>query len=346
VAKTPTSSRLNLHRDWKHDLPLKSLWTIDFTTRDGGDTATLGSRINAVFSQYERRQPSDWQIEESLIRDQTDSSGENGYLLAQAIAFPTESYNISTGELPNSGGYLMGYISGDRLPYGSQNKLDITFLETNTDIFDYFIKPWIIANSHKGLIEDGVTDKDIKCNITVVLYTRDKKASSTGEFDYTNSRLEPRKKIVFYNAVPYSVAGDAVSYGELTYSELIKIVSFSFSHYNTVKLYDSISVPSSPTPNLVATTIPRTPSRSQLLTQPPNLAVTTIPRTPSRSQLLTQPPNTGVRDSTLPSTTTNPAAVPTTGLPLPPPAGFPLFTPDSVFPSSVPAAPIPNQPVT
>jgi hypothetical protein len=238
VANSPIKTRLSLHRNWKNDLPLKSLWTIDFATRDGRDTATLGKRINDVFSQYERREARDWKIEESLIRDQTDSFGEFGYLLAQAVGFPTESYNISTEELQNGGGYLMGYVSGNRVAYGSQNKLDITFLETNIDIIDYFIKPWIIANSHKGLIEDGIADEDIKCNITVTLYTRDKDASNSNfeGFNYTNSKLEPRKKIVFFNAVPFNVAGDAVSYGEMSITELNKIVSFAFSHYNTVEL--------------------------------------------------------------------------------------------------------------
>lgn len=241
MANSPIKTRLSLHKNWKNDLPLKSLWTIDFATRDGNDTATLGKRINTVFSQYERREARDWKIEESLIKDQTDSSGNNGYLLAQAVGFPTESYSISTEELRNSGGFLMGYVSGDRASYGSQNKLDITFLETNIDIIDYFIKPWIIANSHKGLIEDGNADEDIKCTITITLYTRDKNASSsTGRFNSANAKLEPRKKIVFFNAVPFNVAGDAISYGEMSFTELSnKIVSFAFSHYNTVELYYS-----------------------------------------------------------------------------------------------------------
>ena len=249
MANSPTKTRLSLHRNWKNDLPLKSLWTIDFATRDGGDTATLGKRINAVFNQYERREARDWRIEESLIKDHTDTSGENGYLLAQSIAFPGESYSITAEELPNGGGYLTGFISGNRAAYGSQNKLDITFLETNIDIIDYFIKPWIIASSHKGLIEDGDTEKDIKCNITVALYTRDKNVnnSATGKFNYANSKLELRKKIVFFNVVPFQVAGDQISYNDVSYNELTKTVAFAFSHYNPVELSDGIT-PSAPGP--------------------------------------------------------------------------------------------------
>ena len=246
MANSPIKTRLSLHKNWKNDLPLKSLWTIDFATRDGGDTATLGKRVNAVFNQYERREARDWRIEESLIKDHTDSSGENGYLLAQSIAFPTENYGISTGDdLVGSGGYLRGYISENRASYGSQNKLDITFLETNIDIIDYFIKPWIIASSHKGLIEDGNTNQDIKCNVTVALYTRDKNAgsSATGKFNYANSKLELRKKIIFFNVVPFTVVGDQVSYGDISYNELTKTVGFAFSHYNTVELNDGRAAP-------------------------------------------------------------------------------------------------------
>ena len=230
MANSPIKTRLHLHRDWQHDLPLKSLWTLDFATRDGGDITTLGSRINNVISQYERRTAQDWSIIESLLKDQTDSSGEFGYLLAQNIAFPNESFNINTENIEGAGGYLMGYTSGERASYGSSNRIDITFLETNTDIIDYFIKPWIIASSFKGLVEDGITNEDLKCNITVALYTRKKSSSSN------TNKLEIRKKITFYNAVPFNVAGDAVSYGDISFSELTKVVSFAFSHYNTIQL--------------------------------------------------------------------------------------------------------------
>jgi len=293
VANSPIKTRLSLHKNWKNNLPLKSLWTIDFATRDGNDTATLGKRINTVFSQYERREARDWKIEESLIKDQTDSSGNNGYLLAQAVGFPTESYSISTEELRNSGGFLMGYVSGDRASYGSGNKLDITFLETNIDIIDYFIKPWIIANSHKGLIEDGNTDEDIKCTITITLYTRDKNASSsTSQFNSANAKLEPRKKIVFFNAVPFNVSGDTVSYGEVSFTELSnKIVAFAFSHYNTVELYYSGEVApqgSTSLPAPAARVIRPQAAQESEFVGPTQLTPNT---TPTRGQLLNRLPS-------------------------------------------------------
>ena len=322
MANSPIKTRLKLHRDWQNDLPLKFLWTVDFATRDGRDTATLGARINNVISQYERRNGQDWVIVENLLKDQSDSSSEYGYLLAQNIAFPNESFNISTENIEGAGGYLMGYTSGERASYGSSNRIDITFLETNTDIIDYFIKPWIIASSFKGLIEDGITNEDLKCNITVTLYTRDKASYTTATNSISKTtkdlpvrKFELRKKIIFYNAVPFNVAADAISYNDLSFAELSKTVSFAFSHYNTVELHSSIPVtsntPSTPVlnnnvipPNPAATSTtsffdtPAIPNLELLPPGPyptPNPAATTGtgtfggPFTPGRQTLVMQP---------------------------------------------------------
>ena len=307
MPNSPIKTRLKLHRDWQNDLPLKFLWTVDFATRDGKDTATLGSRINNVISQYERRNGQDWFIEESLLKDQSDSSSEFGYLLAQNIAFPNESFNISTENIEGAGGYLMGYVSGDRAQYGSSNKIDVTFLETNTDIIDYFIKPWIIANSFKGLIEDGITNEDLKCHITVTLYTRDKASYSSKNNSIAKTtknlpeqKFEPRKKIIFYNAIPFNVAADAISYNDLSFAELTKTVSFAFSHYNTVELHSSAPVTSN---TLIAPVL----NNNALPVNPAATSTTSFFNTPSIPDMFEgftpAPPG-----PPLPVTTPNPAA--------------------------------------
>jgi hypothetical protein len=227
VAASPTSSRLNLFRDWKNDLPLKFLWTVNFTARGTRTLVDIGRNINRVLSKYERSSPNSWRINTTQLAEQSESTNNFGLLVAQNIAFPNESFGISTQSIGNMGGFIQGYIGNERNPYGSSNKIDITFLETNIDIVDYFIKPWIIASSHRGLIEDENGEEDIKCNITVVLYTKDK-SSYNGE---SAGKLEPRKQIDFYNAVPFNVGGDEVSYGELTEGDWKKTVSFAFSHY-------------------------------------------------------------------------------------------------------------------
>ena len=233
---TPTLARLNVQQNWLNDIPLKFVWTVDFSSRQGSDLAVIGDRVKSILTTHEVRNADAWPIYRNLPRLQTDSTNNFGYLLAQNIAFPTENYNVTTLPMENSGGYISGYVSGDRNPYGSQNKLDITFLETNTDIIDYFIKPWIIASSYKGLIEDGIEALDLKCVISVILYTREKGTYNYNNISPYNYQMPPRKRIIFYNAVPYQVEGDAVSYGDLSYSELAKTVAFAFSHYTTTDI--------------------------------------------------------------------------------------------------------------
>jgi hypothetical protein len=239
VATSPISSRLNLHQKWVNDLPLKNLWTVDFQSRSGSNTTDLGGNISRVISKYERRTRDNWPVVNGLLQNQTDSTGTYGYLLAQTIAFPSETFGVSTVGISDgsgSGGYINGYIGQQRNSYGSSNKIDVTFLETNIDSVDNFIKPWIIACSYRGLIEDGDTLEDIKCNIVVSLFTKDKASynatrDENGVLAIPTRKFEPRKQITFYNAVPYSVEGDAISYGELSISDYTKTVAFAFSHY-------------------------------------------------------------------------------------------------------------------
>lgn len=236
MATSPIRSRLALHQDWISDLPLKFLWTVNFSTRSGSSTTELGNNISRVLSKYERRDSRSWKINSNQLVNQSDPSGSFGLLVAQNIAFPSESFRISTQGTEEMGGFIKGYVGSERAEYGSGNKLDITFLETNVDIVDSFIKPWIIACSHRGLIEDGNSQEDIKCNITIDLFTRDKTSYYNNRDSYIpfDSKLEPRKRIEFYNAVPYSVEGDQISYGELTESDWKKTVAFAFSHYSIV----------------------------------------------------------------------------------------------------------------
>ena len=228
---TPVQSRLRLFQEWDHDLPLKFLWALDFSNANGQPSMKdIGDNINLWLMEANER----WPVMPTLMDDQTDSRTGVGYLLAQRVAFPNESFGVSTLPVNRSGGFVAGYVGDRRSDYGSSNKVDISFLETNIDIIDFFIKPWIVAASYKGLIEDD--DRPIKCNITATLYSRaidyynNKWASSQ---DSTRRTVEytARKQVSFKNCVPVNVEGDQISYGELSFDELIKTVSFVFSHY-------------------------------------------------------------------------------------------------------------------
>jgi hypothetical protein len=220
--------RLRLHQDWTNDIPLKNIWGINFSARsDGANMLTIGNSIKHYLDIY---RPNRFKVETSLLDRVSDS--EIGFMLAQNVAFPSESFNISTAPVPDgAGGFQAGQIGGN---LSTDNKLSITFLETNIDVFSFFFQPWVVAASYAGLIEDD-TEKDIKCNIDIAQYTRstaryaDKvNVSYRGNYfaEYTLRKLH-----TFYDAVPVSVEGDKISYGDMSVSDITRGVAFSFSDY-------------------------------------------------------------------------------------------------------------------
>jgi|GEM_PF-2777578 len=199
---------------WDYDIPHKFIWAVDIYGVDK-------PQIDTVLNQFERRNVENWPVRNEItlenIRNQLGFIG-----LAQAIQYPTEGFNISTADINNRGGFIPGLAAQPRYSYDTGNKIDITFLETNTDIIDYFIKPWTIAASHKGLIEDGVAETNIKATIEAYLYAR---------AEYRNSVPTLRKHITFYKCVPFVSQADEMSYGDLGYNDIARPVSFVFQRY-------------------------------------------------------------------------------------------------------------------
>lgn len=241
----PIASRLNLMGgSWAHDIPLKFLWALYIYPRDGSSLTTLGTRINNIIKTYEVTDSTYWPVKTNLLEKVTDSTTNYGLLLAQNVALPADGYNVSSSNIDGAGGFLPVYYSGNRLGYGGDNKLDVTLLETNLDVIDYFIRPWIIASSYKGLIEDGESDEDLKCNIKLLLFSRDKTTYNTNNvssISYQDNKtvlereLTIRKSYEFLDVTPFQVSGDQLSYGELGLNDVSKTVSFAFNKYRTVK---------------------------------------------------------------------------------------------------------------
>lgn len=215
---------------WEYDIPHKFIWAVDIY-------GVNKTQIDNVLNQYERRDiRREWPVEQVISIDAVRS--QLGFVgLAQEVAFPNESFGIETMNMGESGGYIMGPAANRRAPYGSQNKIDITFLENNIDILDYFIKPWIISASHKGLIEDGDINTNVKATIEVYLYARAK---------YRNMDPSLRKHITFHQCVPFVIDSDNVSYNDLSYSDLTKTVGFSFERYTINNINAQLLPPPAP----------------------------------------------------------------------------------------------------
>ena len=222
--------RLRLHQDWTNDIPLKNIWGINFSARIGsGGMDNVGDAVKHYLDIY---RPNTFKVDTGLIDRVSDS--EIGFMLAQNIAFPgAESFNVSTASLPDGiGGFQPGQVGGER---STDNNLSITFLETNRDVFSFFLQPWVVAASYAGLIEDD-TEPDIKCNIDIIQYTRtaERYADKVNESNKGNNDTVEygiRKMHTFYDAVPVSVEGGAISYGAMSESDITRGAAFNFSHY-------------------------------------------------------------------------------------------------------------------
>jgi len=240
----PTRTRLSFQQDWNNDIPLKFLWTVNITPR-AGSYSRLASNINNILDKYERTDiRRDWPVRPEAFNIQTDARGGLGFLFANSVGLPMDQYNIGTQEIKLQSGFIPAYYANGRNSYGSGSKLDITFLETNTDVIDYFIRPWIIAASHVGLIERGSNHpEDIKCNISLNLYTRDRAAYEDRDIGivrpFSTRQMQLRKSFIFYNAVPFVVEGGQLNYeSNIGIENIQKTVAFSFSRYNTIDFID------------------------------------------------------------------------------------------------------------
>ena len=222
--------RLRLHQDWTNHIPLKNIWGINFSARTGsGAMVNIGNAIEYYLNIY---RPQTFKVDKGLIDRVSDF--EVGFLLAQSVSMPSESFNVNSKMVSQAGGFQPVQIGGDRT---SSNEINISFLETNRDVFSFFFQPWIVAASYAGLIEDD-SEPDIKCNIDIIQYTRtaEKYADKIGESNRRQRNNETveygiRKMHTFYDAVPTFMNPDNYSYGEMSSDELIRPVAFNFSHY-------------------------------------------------------------------------------------------------------------------
>ncbi len=196
---------------WDQSIPLRTLWTLQF-----GDLPTIAANVNYILGNTERTNssvnkfPVNFRISNTVYGNSTIPT-----LLAQKISFPTDSVSTAYTDNTNMGGLIGGFYTNQREPY---NQITIDFLETNKDIIDFILRPWMIAVAHRGLIEDGETT--IKTNITTTMYTK---------FSENNWAL--RKKIIFEDAAPVSVPGDILNYESSNNSNIIKQCNFTFKRY-------------------------------------------------------------------------------------------------------------------
>jgi len=223
--------RLRLHQDWTNDIPIKNIWGINFSARTGsGAMSNVGDAIEYYLNTY---RPNTFKVDTGLFDRVSDN--EVGFLLAQNVRLPDESFDVTNPKIDQAGGIQPIQVANDRT---SSNKVSVQFLETNRDVFSFFLQPWIVAASYAGLIEDDF-EPDIKCNIDIIQYTRtairypDKVAESNKRRrDSEEVEFGIRKMHTFYDCVPTTVEGDQISYGDMQASDILnRGAAFNFAHY-------------------------------------------------------------------------------------------------------------------
>ncbi|NBP16804.1 hypothetical protein EBU95_20860 [bacterium] len=206
---------------WGRDIPLKNLWTVKFD-----NLTQVSQSVSNILRNTENGSIASNNTHWPVVNFSDDQHPEHGLFVAQAVALPTDSFAITNSVNTNMNGLKSAYIGGERTPYAP---LTIEFLETNIDIIDHFFRPWIIAASHKGLIEDNDNKTNIKTTIRVDLYSRiNKDLYKEGTSSKTWQR---RKTYVIEGAVPTNVEGDKLMYTEYSSNDLRKSVSFAYKNY-------------------------------------------------------------------------------------------------------------------
>ena len=222
--------RLSLHQDWTNDIPLKNIWGINFSARTGsGAMVNVGEAIEYYLDIY---RPRTYKVDKSLFDRVSDY--EAGFLLAQDVNLPTVGLAIQELDVPKSGG-MQAMQYADRI--GEDHNMTVSFLETNRDVFSFFIQPWIVACAYAGLIEDD-NEPDIKCNIDIIQYSRtaEKYGDKLGESNKRQRSNDPveygiRKMHTFYDCVPTTINAEAISYGKQSVSDITRTVGWNFAHY-------------------------------------------------------------------------------------------------------------------
>lgn len=204
---------------WDYSVPLTTQWSLAIVP-DAGN----GQLFNTIAS-YTRIDLNSFiispRVQSRLLNNKTQPNFDGlGLYYAQSVKLPKEGFSLIGSGVENMGGYLKGFVGGDRSGL-SEKTLHIDFLETNLDFVDGLIRPWIIATSYKGLINTGANDS-IKCTIMIQERTRQ-----------NGGDLKPLRKIHnFEGCVPYDVNEKTLQYASEPTEAPVQGITWAFESYS------------------------------------------------------------------------------------------------------------------
>lgn len=186
--------------DKKFLIPISSLWTVTFA-----DTNVVGEINKALqkVSTYSgwRASPSSTWLDSSL----------GNILVAQDVTLPQDSFEaVEIGVTGSYANYIPGYGINKRTSFLSRN-VTVNFMETRFDIESGLFRPWVIALSIDGLMNQGLKATNMKVT----------------QYD---EKLSPRKIYTFYDVFPTNTEGGTT----LNYADdqiISKTVTFAYRDY-------------------------------------------------------------------------------------------------------------------
>lgn len=159
--------------------------------------------------------------------------GVVGCIFLDGVNIPDDSVSATAANIDNNRGFIEGSILDSRSDFASNN-LTLQFRETNTSFVDMIMRPWVILASHRGYVATLSPQDSVKCNITIVQFSR----------TYQNVSQIPRKIWNYYNCVPLSVGIRNLSYD-----------TEAVDKYDVPFLYDRYTVESNiyiPLPDIIS----------------------------------------------------------------------------------------------
>lgn len=217
-----------------YGIPVKSYWVVTFTLKSGHplEVANTGGGISNVMhtvmsffgldsknsskvildSKFDALEPAKWDFKDKskeAVHSFT-SNVENTIMLVQGIKIPGEHVATNRQGMRHVGGFITPITTGKRMNFAN---LQITFLENNSSIADFVIRPWLIHSSYASL--KFAKKATIDCYKLIP----------------TASGFKVGKKFTFYNAVPVKIDDQEFKYSPANdYGK--RQTEFCFSHYS------------------------------------------------------------------------------------------------------------------
>lgn len=189
--------------DTKYFLSNSFLWTIRL---DGPTIDVINSTLQKLGNEFTAYTEPD---------EFTDKVNGN-LLLAQEVAIPGESIQVSPHSVDNYGSFLPGYSIDKRTDYLS-NSVAINLLETKTDIVDGYLKPWHVAVGVDGLLNFNLRRTASGATSTIIATQYD-------------NQLNQRKRYTFRGVFPTNIEGYTLQYLDRP-DFLARSTTFGFTNY-------------------------------------------------------------------------------------------------------------------